>query len=105
MTLEEIVALSVPYFEYVFRVLREKYRLEIRWELDVKPSVDSTLVGGEKLVRETFELRIYMVGKGSARVSGITRYYVEIEKSNRKEYIGFRLASPEEIEEKIRRFL
>jgi len=101
-TLEEIVALSVPYFEYVFRVLREKYKLEIRWELDTKPREASFIIG-EKIIKEIFELWIHIVGKGTVKIDGIIRYYVEVGK--RREYVGFRLVSLEEIEEKIRRFL
>jgi hypothetical protein len=103
-TLEEIIALASPYFEYVFRTLEEKYRLKINWELDTKPR-ESSFVIGEKIVKEIFELKIYVIGKGTARVNGITRYYIEIEKSKRREYLGYRLASIEEIEDEIRRFL
>jgi hypothetical protein len=105
-TLEEIVSKATPYFDYVFKKLEERYKLEIRWELNIKPDVDSTLVGaGEKLIREKYELKIYIIGKGTIRVNGITRYYIELEKSRRREYLGFRLATFEEIEDKIERFL
>jgi hypothetical protein len=106
MTLEEIIAKAIPYFQFVFDTLSKKYRVEIRWEINAKPDIDSTLVGaGEKIVRERYELWIFIIGKGTARVNGITRYYIEIEKTRRKEYLGFRLATFEEIEDEIRRFL
>jgi len=106
MTLEEIIAKAVPYFDYVFRVLGERYRLEIRWELETKPHVDSRVTGDEeKLVREKYELRIYIIGKVTIRKDGIIRYYVELEKTHRREYLGYRLVSFEEIEEAIRRYL
>jgi hypothetical protein len=104
--LEEIIAKASSYFNYVFRVLSEKYRVEIHWEISTRPNVDSRVIGGEeKITREIYELRIYIVGKGTTRVNGITRYYIEIEKFKRREYLGFRLASFEEIEDEIRRFL
>jgi len=105
-TLEEIIAKAVPYFDYVFRVLSERYRLEIRWEINMKPSVDSRVTGDEeKLVREKYELRIYVIGKVTIRRDGIIRYYIEIESTHRREYIGYRIASFEEIDEAIRRYL
>jgi hypothetical protein len=105
-TLEEIISKAVPYFDYVFRVLSEKYRVEIRWEISTKMDTDYRLIGDEeKLIREIYELWIYIIGKTTVKVDGIIRYYVEIEKSKRREYIGFRLVSFEEIEDKIRRFL
>jgi len=106
MTLEEIISKAASYFDYVFKTLSERYRVEIRWEISVKPHTDSRVIGdNEKIIREIYELRIYVVGKVTARVNGITRYYIEIEKAYRREYIGFRLASFEEIEEKIRGYL
>jgi hypothetical protein len=106
MTLEEIIAKAIPYFDYVFRVLKEKYKLEIRWELKTKPDADYRVIGAnEKIIREIYELWIYIIGKGTGRINGITRYYIEIEKANRRELIGYRLATFEEIEEEIRRFL
>jgi len=105
-TLEEIIAKAVPYFDYVFRVLSEKYRLEIRWEISTKPHVDSRVTGDEeKLVREKYELKIYVIGKVTIRRDGIIRYYIELEGTHRREYIGYRIASFEEIEEAIRRYL
>jgi len=106
MTLEEIIATATSYFDYVFRVLKEKYRLEIHWEINMKADVDYRVIGAnEKIIREIYELWIYIIGKGTTKVNGITRYYIEIEKSKRREYLSFRLATFEEIEDEIRRFL
>jgi len=105
-TLEEIIAKAVPYFDYVFRVLSEKYRLEIRWKIDTKPDTDHRIIGAdEKLIREIYKLWIYIIGKATTRIDGITRYHIELEKTHRREYIGYRIASFEEIDEAIRRYL
>jgi len=104
MTLEEIIAKAKPYFDYVFDVLKQRYRVEIDWEIDVRP-IERTIGAGEKIVKEIFELRIFIVGKTTKKVDGIIRYYIEIEKTKRREYIGFRLISIEEIEEAIKGYL
>jgi len=76
-TFEEILSKAVPYFQYVFEILKQRYRLEIHWEIDTSPRIDRTLIGaGEKIEREIYELRIYITGKGAGRVNGITRYYI-----------------------------
>jgi len=104
MTLEEIIAKAKPYFDYVFDVLKQRYRVEIDWEIDVRP-IERTIGAGEKIVKEIFELKIFIVGKTTKKVDGIIRYYIEIEKTKRREYIGFRLISIEEIEEAIKGYL
>jgi hypothetical protein len=106
MTLEEIISKAVPYFNYVFETLKQRYRVEIRWDLKTKMDTDYRLIGDEeKLIREIYELWIYIIGKGTARVKGIIRYYIEIEKTRRREYLGYRIVSLEEIEDEIKRFL
>ena len=104
-TLEEIISKTKPYFDYVFETLKQKYGVEIRWEIDVRPKERSSIYLGERIVRETFELKIFIIGKTTIIADGIIRYYIEVEKTRRKEYVGFRLASIEEIEEKIKTYL